>query len=257
MLTLLPEEKETAGISRAMDAKKVPQKSKEVRAMFGAIAHRYDLANHLLSFNFDRRWRRITVREIGRRLGRRDFDALDLACGTGDLTAALQNTTAGRVIGMDFCHPMLVIGVKKFSKVADFHRIAFAEADVLALPLSDSSFDTVTIAFGLRNLEDHEEGLSEMYRVLRPGGVLAILEFSRPSTPVFRHVYQFYFFRILPRIGTLVSGVEGPYSYLPDSVSKFPSQEELKKLMERIGLEGVEFFNLSGGIAALHLGRKS
>jgi len=256
MLTLLPQEKETSEISKAMRPKKISKTPEEVRAMFGAIAHRYDLANHLLSLNFDRRWRRITVRQIVRRLGHHAFDALDLACGTGDLTAALRMATAGRVVGMDFCHPMLVIGVNKFSKGDDFNRITFAEADALTLPLSDASFDTVTIAFGLRNLEDHEEGLSEMHRVLRPGGVLAILEFSRPSTPLFRQVYQFYFSRILPRIGRMVSGVEGPYSYLPDSVSKFPSQEELRRLMEKIGLVDVEFFNLSGGIAALHLGRK-
>lgn len=232
------------------------RKAETVRAMFGAIAHRYDLANHVLSLNFDRRWRRYTVRQIVARLNRQDFDALDLACGTGDLTAALGAATCGRVVGLDFCHPMLVIGLRKLARQNHRSSMALSEADALQLPLRDASFDAVTIAFGLRNLEDYERGLAEMHRVLRPGGVLAVLEFSRPSIPVFRQLYQVYFSKILPWMGARLSGVEGPYNYLPDSVSKFPTRDELKELMEKIGFADVVFFNLSGGIAALHLGTK-
>ena len=161
------------------------RKAENVRAMFGAIAPRYDLANHVLSLNFDRRWRRFAVRQIVARLNRRDFDALDLACGTGDLTAALGAATSGRVVGLDFCHPMLVIGAHKLARQNHRSRIALYEADALNLPLREASFDAVTIAFGLRNLENYEDGLSEMCRALRPGGVLAVLEFSRPRMPGF------------------------------------------------------------------------
>ncbi|MBZ5536675.1 MAG: bifunctional demethylmenaquinone methyltransferase/2-methoxy-6-polyprenyl-1,4-benzoquinol methylase UbiE [Acidobacteriia bacterium] len=231
-------------------------KAENVRAMFSAIAHRYDLANHVLSLNLDRRWRRFAIRQIVARLNRPDFDALDLACGTGDLTAALGAATRGRVVGLDFCHPMLVIGANKLAKTNHCSSVALSEADALNLPLRNATFDAVTIAFGLRNLEDYERGLSEMRRVLRPGGVLAVLEFSRPSIPVFRQVYQIYFSKILPWIGARLSGVEGPYDYLPDSVSNFPTREALKGLMERAGFADVIFFNLSGGVAALHLGTK-
>lgn len=224
--------------------------------MFGAIARRYDFANHLLSLNFDRRWRRFTIRRIVERMGRRDFDALDLACGTGDLTLALRQATSGRVVGMDFCHPMLVIALKKLRRDDQSPAALLVEADALHLPLRDVSFDAVSIAFGLRNLEDYELGLQEMFRVLRPRGVLAVLEFSRPRLPVFRQLFQFYFFSILPRLGAMISGVKGPYAYLPDSVSQFPDQASLKKMMEAVGFKQVEYFNLSGGIAALHLGSK-
>lgn len=232
------------------------KKAENVRAMFGAIAHRYDFLNHFLSLNIDQRWRRFTVRKVVDRLGRCDFEALDLACGTGDLTAALRDATSGRVVGIDFCHPMLVRGAQKLAP-ADFAPATFlSEADILHLPLREDSFDAVTIAFGLRNVEDYQNGLCEMHRVLRAQGVLAVLEFSHPNVPVFRQLFRFYFSKILPRLGALVSGVSGPYTYLPDSVAKFPDQPELKTMMEAAGFTRVEYFNLSGGIAALHLGTK-
>lgn len=224
--------------------------------MFGAIAHRYDFLNHFLSLNIDQRWRRFAVRQIALRLGRDDFEALDLACGTGDLTAALRSVTRGRVVGMDFCHPMLIIGFEKLVRRKNAAPVAFTEADALELPIGNSTFDVVTIAFGLRNLEDFEKGLREMHRVLRQRGIVAVLEFSRPKIPLFRQLYHLYFTRLLPRIGTWLSGVSGPYSYLPDSVSKFPSPGELQSLLEKVGFVNVEFLNLSGGIATLHLGRK-
>ncbi len=235
------------------DSLRNPEK---VRAMFGAIAPRYDLANHLLSLNVDRRWRKLTVRRIVSCLGRQDFDVLDLACGTGDLTLALRGATNGRVVVMDFCHPMLVRGKEKLNGIQPRGFTALAEGDGMQLPLRESMFDAVTIAFGLRNFEDYERGLREMYRVLRPQGVLGVLEFSRPQAPFLRSVYRFYFSKLLPRFGTWVSGVSGPYSYLPDSVSKFPSPEDFSQLMRTIGFSAVEYLNLSGGIAVLYLGRK-
>lgn len=231
------------------------RKSEQVRAMFGAIAHRYDFLNHLLSLNIDKRWRRFTVKQITTRLGRSDFEALDLACGTGDLTAALRDVTEGRVVGIDFCHPMLVVGMGK--AVGRSHRTyGLIEANAMRIPVRAESFDAVSIAFGLRNLEDVDGGLREMFRVLRSGGVAAILEFSRPQAPIFRRIYQFYFTKILPRVGDALSGVSGPYSYLPDSVFQFPSPEELKRRMETAGFRNVLFYPLSGGIAVLHLGSK-
>jgi demethylmenaquinone methyltransferase/2-methoxy-6-polyprenyl-1,4-benzoquinol methylase len=230
-------------------------KSEQVRAIFGAIAHRYDFLNHLLSLNIDKRWRRFTVKRIVAQLGRTDFQALDLACGTGDLTAALRCATEGRVVGMDFCHPMLVVGMQKAAR--KFQRsYLLLEADALRLPLRAECFDAVSIAFGLRNLEDFDGGLREMFRVLRRGGVVAILEFSRPRAPILRRLYQFYFTKILPRVGDALSGVSGPYSYLPDSVSQFPSPDELKRQMEAAGFRNVEYYPLNGGIAVLHMGSK-
>ncbi|MDD5544297.1 MAG: bifunctional demethylmenaquinone methyltransferase/2-methoxy-6-polyprenyl-1,4-benzoquinol methylase UbiE [Acidobacteriia bacterium] len=237
--------------SRANSARNASQ----VRAMFGAIARRYDFLNHLLSFNIDKRWRRFTVKKIVERLGRRDFSVVDLACGTGDLTLALRAATAGRVVGMDFCHPMLVVGKQKLAH-KQLPTCLLSEADALRLPLRDGSFEAVSIAFGFRNFEDYDAGLREMLRILRKDGVAAILEFSRPQAPVFRQLYHFYFTRILPRIGDRLSGVPGPYAYLPDSVGAFPSQEELKRQMEAVGFRDVQYYNLNGGIAALHLGTK-
>lgn len=231
-------------------------KSEKVRAMFGSIAQHYDFLNHCLSFHIDKRWRRFTVHQIAEQMGRDDFEALDLACGTADLTLALRKITRGRVMGMDFCHPMLVVGRGKIAHHEGGAGVTLSEADVLQLPIRDAGFDVVTIAFGLRNLEDYEKGLKEMFRVLRPSGLLGVLEFSHPRVPVFRQLYQFYFSKILPRIGARISGVKGPYSYLPDSVSAFPDPDELKVLMEKVGFVAVNYFNLSGGIAVLHLGRK-
>lgn len=227
-----------------------------VRAMFGSIARRYDFLNHCLSLHIDKRWRRFTVREIAKQMGGHDFEALDLACGTADLTLELRKITCGRVIGMDFCHPMLVVGMEKIARLRGAVTVSLSEADALQLPIRDAGFDVVTIAFGLRNLENYEKGLREMFRVLRPSGVLGVLEFSHPRMPVFRQLYQFYFSSILPRIGAKISGVKGPYRYLPDSVSAFPDPDELKLLMETVGFRPVQYFNLSGGIAVLHVGKK-
>lgn len=228
--------------------------ARRVRSMFEGIAGRYDLLNHLLSGNTDRRWRRLVADKLRPALGAESY-ALDVACGTGDLTLALGEISRGRIVGLDFCRPMLEIAARK--PAAHGRIIPFIEGDALRLPFVDSCFDVVTIAFGLRNLADVERGLGELRRVLKPGGRLAVLEFSQPVWPGFRALFRFYFTRVLPRVGGLVSGSRGAYEYLPDSVSRFPDQKNLAALMRRVGFAEVAYQNLTGGIAALHTGARS
>jgi demethylmenaquinone methyltransferase/2-methoxy-6-polyprenyl-1,4-benzoquinol methylase len=222
--------------------------------MFARVAHRYDLANHLLSFNIDRRWRAHTVRRAGPILQREGARALDICCGTGDLALALGEASSGVVIGSDFCHPMLVAAGDKIARRRA--RVPLFEADALRLPLGDASLDLITVAFGFRNLANYEAGLAEMRRVLRPGGMAAILEFSRPPNPLFARLYNFYARRILPWIGGALSGSRDAYRYLPESVARFPTAPELADDMRRAGFANVSFEYLTGGIVALHLGER-
>jgi len=221
--------------------------------MFAGIARRYDLLNHLLSANIDRRWRRLVAEKLRPALGA-GTHTLDVACGTGDLALTLSEAGATSVTGVDFCRPMLEIATQKAARLK--RAIPFVEGDALRLPFAAGSFDVATIAFGLRNLANVEAGLNELWRVLKPGGRVAILEFSHPVVPGFHALFQFYFTRVLPRIGGLVSGSRGAYEYLPDSVSRFPDQKRLAELMREVGFERVEYQNLTGGIAALHLGAR-
>ena len=230
----------------------IPGKDRAVRAMFEEIAPSYDRLNHLLSLNIDKRWRRLVVRQLRDLIERPEAMALDLCCGTADLTIELARHT--RVIGCDFCHPMLVLGHQKVGNTAN--RAYLTEGDALRLPFAEGQFDAVTIAFGLRNLAHVEGGLSEMRRVLKPGGRVAILEFSQPVLPLLRPLFQFYFHQILPRIGGLISGSSEAYRYLPQSVRHFPDQRALAEMMRSVGFESVRYQNLSGGIAALHLGER-
>jgi demethylmenaquinone methyltransferase/2-methoxy-6-polyprenyl-1,4-benzoquinol methylase len=222
--------------------------------MFAGIAARYDLLNHLLSGNTDQRWRRLVAKRLQATLSNSGARALDVACGTGDLSLAIAEGTGARVIGTDFCRPMLEIAARKTAQREQ--AIPFVEGDALRLPFDDKSFDAVTIAFGLRNLASVEGGLRELWRVLKPGGRAAVLEFSSPVVPGFSALFRFYFRRVLPRIGGAISGSRGAYEYLPDSVSRFPDQERLAHLMRGVGFEEVEYRNLTGGIAALHLGTR-
>lgn len=224
-----------------------------VREMFATIAARYDLLNHLLSANVDKRWRRRAAQAIAENIPAVNAKVLDIACGTGDLSFALFEISGADVVGTDFCRPMLQIASRKASKSAP---IPFIEADALNLPFSERSFDGAAIAFGLRNFSNTEQGLREMFRVLRPNGVLALLEFSRPVVPGLSVLFQFYFNRLLPFIGGLVSGSRQAYQYLPNSVARFLDQEELAALMREIGFADVSYQNLTGGIAALHIGKK-
>ena len=223
-----------------------------VRGVFGRVARRYDLANHLLSFNIDRLWRARAVRRVGPILERRTARVLDICCGTGDLALALAQAGGAPVAASDFCHPMLTAARAKMVR-RGMAALLF-EADALALPLREGSLDLVTVAFGFRNLANYESGLAEMRRVLKPGGMASILEFSQPPNRLFAALYNFYSRRILPLIGGIVSGSRDAYQYLPDSVRKFPGAAELAEDMRRAGFAEVRYDLFTGGIVALHTG---
>ncbi len=223
-----------------------------VREMFSGIAKRYDFLNHLLSGNVDKRWRRIVATRVREKLSSSNARVLDVACGTGDLSLTLFENTGARVIGADFCRPMLEIAATKIP-----NELPLIEGDALQLPFRDGAFDVVTIAFGLRNLSSIEGGLAELRRVLKPGGWVAVLEFSRPANAMLRPLFGMYFTKVLPLMGGLISGKRTAYSYLPASVQKFPDQQQLSLLMQRAGFDQVQFENLTGGIAALHMGRRA
>ena len=225
--------------------------AKAVRDMFAGIAGRYDLLNHLLSINIDKTWRRRVRQRLADVLMDPGATVLDVACGTGDLSIELKQGSDARIVGSDFCRPMLEIAKHKAGPA-----IRFIEGDAMSLPFADETFDAVTIAFGLRNLPNFEDGLAELHRVLKPAGQIVVLEFSSPVVPGFRGVFNFYFRQVLPRLGGLVSGSRGAYEYLPDSVSKFPDQMGLVRMMNAAGYASVDFENLTGGIAAIHSGRK-
>lgn len=224
-----------------------------VQRIFSEIAPRYDLLNHVLSLNIDRRWRRRALGELGwerRPRGR----YLDLCAGTLDVAAQLSRTSGfeGVVIGADFAVPMLEHGVGKSSRT----RVAPVGADALALPLADVSVDGAIVAFGVRNLADLDAGLREAHRVLSPGGRLVILEFSTPRWRAVRAGYHLYFHHVLPTIGGLVSGHPTAYRYLPKSVANFPVEEELAGRLTNAGFSGVRWRSLSLGVASIHVGEK-
>ncbi|MGC2400561.1 MAG: ubiquinone/menaquinone biosynthesis methyltransferase [Acidobacteriaceae bacterium] len=223
-----------------------------VRSMFDQIAPRYDLLNHVLSCNIDRLWWRRAAHTFRQVLVRPEAQVLDLCCGTGDMTLALLRLRpqSGRpVLAADFAHQMLLRGAAKFAQ-----RNAIAvEADALRLPLRDASIDLLTTAFGFRNLANYRAGLQEFYRVLKPGGELGILDFSEPRG-VMGKLYAFYFRRVLPAVGSLISGVSGPYAYLPRSVHRFPTPPELLESMQSVGFEQTSWTPYSFGIAGLYRG---
>jgi len=227
------------------------QAARWVRGMFGRITPRYDLLNHLLSFNIDRLWRAHTVKRVAAILERADARVLDLCCGTGDLMLALERKRRAQVLGSDFCHPMLLEAQRKVER-RHFSSKLF-EADALALPLAGGSLDLITIAFGFRNFANYRRGLEELFRVLRPGGVLAVLEFSQPDNRAMAWAYDFYSKRVMPLVGGMISGSREAYSYLPESVRKFPDAEELAAEMRSAGFAQVSYERLTGGVVALHL----
>lgn len=227
-----------------------------VREMFTAIAPRYDLLNHVLSFNIDRLWWRRTARAFRHILDRSGACVLDLCCGTGDMTFALRSA-AGKscsgIFGADFSHAMLQLARAKSGSASS--APGWIEADALNLPLPDNRFDLVTSAFGFRNLADYDAGLREIFRVLRPGGECGILDFGEP-TGVFGAFYRIYFKQVLPRIGTVISGVRGPYAYLPASVERFPAPEEMLIRIRNVGFAEATWTPYSFGIAGLYRGKK-
>lgn len=237
--------------------------SRWVRGMFGAIAGQYDLLNHLLSFNLDKRWRAVMVQRVADVLANRQTPprVLDLCCGTGDVLLALESKTgtaqgASRpyVLGSDFCHPMLVEARRKIAKRG--LRSPLFESDALVLPLANDSLDLITVAFGFRNLANYRHGLDEFARVLRPGGMLAILEFSQPTNRAFAALYGFFSTKVLPWVGGMISGSREAYSYLPDSIRKFPGAEDLAGQIRSAGFASVEFERMTFGAVALHVARK-
>jgi demethylmenaquinone methyltransferase/2-methoxy-6-polyprenyl-1,4-benzoquinol methylase len=223
--------------------------------MFGEIAERYDFLNHLLSLGIDVYWRWCTVRQVPP-VG--DAPILDLCTGTGDLALAYYRAARGqtRVVGADFCHPMLIIGQGKAAK-AQADRLAFVEADAQQLPFASDHFQIVSVAFGLRNVTDTDRGLREMVRVCRPGGKVAVLEFSMPRWQPFRSLYRWYFQHVLPKIGqALARNRQQAYRYLPASVGEFPSGEALAHRMRAAGASQVCYFPLTLGVATLYVGTK-
>jgi demethylmenaquinone methyltransferase/2-methoxy-6-polyprenyl-1,4-benzoquinol methylase len=227
-----------------------------IRGMFAAIAPRYDLLNHLLSLNIDRSWRRRTTRLVPP-VG--DDPILDLCTGTGDLGLAYDRAARGKVsvFAADFCHPMLVRGVDKAARRHAGDRVRFIEADAQQLPFPDDTFQITCAAFGLRNVTDTDRGLSEMVRVTKPGGRVAILEFSKPRHWLFGRAYRFYFRHVLPRVGQWFSrSPDAAYHYLPASVLEFPDYEALLEKMRRHGLTEARYHPFTFGIATLYVGEK-
>jgi demethylmenaquinone methyltransferase/2-methoxy-6-polyprenyl-1,4-benzoquinol methylase len=225
-----------------------------VRDMFSLIAPRYDLLNHLLSCNVDRSWWRRAARTFTHILRRDGAAALDLCCGTGDMTAALlrvSGTAKAAILGADFSHNMLQLAHRKYQAT----RMAWVEADALHLPFAAESFDLVTSAFGFRNLANYDAGLREMHRVLRRNGEVGILDFGEPKG-LMGKLYRVYFRRVLPAIGTMISGVRGPYAYLPASVARFPAPEQMLERMMAAGFTDVTWTPYTLGVAGLYRGKK-
>jgi demethylmenaquinone methyltransferase/2-methoxy-6-polyprenyl-1,4-benzoquinol methylase len=245
--------------------------SKKVREMFTEIAPRYDLLNHLLSLQLDRLWRARTARLLRPLFPRPEIvvenhkpvyirhetSVLDLCCGTGDLAIELNRRYYARVIGADFAHSMLVRAKKKSARLhsktlAQLRPIGYIEADALRLPFADASFDLVTTAFGFRNLANYEAGLREIHRALKPGGTVAILEFAEPPEGLLGDLYRWYFCKVLPKIGGLISGDQAAYKYLPKSVARFFRPPELAALLTAVGYQSVDYRVWTCGTVALH-----
>jgi demethylmenaquinone methyltransferase/2-methoxy-6-polyprenyl-1,4-benzoquinol methylase len=225
-----------------------------VQAMFDSIAPRYDLLNHVLSGSIDRFWWWRTARRFRHILSQPEAHIADVCCGTGDMTLALlrrRPAHAVPVLAIDFSHEMLLRGAAKFRK----HGAVPIEADALHLPLRDNSLQLLTTAFGFRNLANYEAGLAEFHRVLAPGGELGILDFSEPGGFLGR-LYAFYFRRVLPRIGRMISGSGGAYAYLPTSVERFPAPDEMLRRLEHAGFHNARWTPYTFGIAGLYTARK-
>src|SRR5215469_1901860 len=231
--------------------------SRKVREMFTRIAPRYDLLNHLLSAQMDKRWRARTARELKPILDRSDAQVLDLCCGTGDLAFSLARKAKAKIAGADFSHSMLVRAREKaVTEASGGAAMPFFEADALHLPFADGWFDLVTTAFGFRNLANYEAGLREILRVLKPGGSLAILEFSEPAPGMLGDAYRFYTQNVLPKIGGWISGDPGAYAYLPRSVARFFRPAELSELIKQVGYDQVRVVLMMLNSVALHIAHK-
>ncbi len=232
------------------------KRAENIKTMFGSIVRVYDFLNTILSLNFDKSWRKFAVKISGIKPNTK---VLDVCTGTGDLAISYSKLLNGDglVVGSDYCHDMLRYGLPKVKKRHLGDKIKLIEADTLQLPFRDDSFEISTVAFGIRNVADLEAGIKEMIRVIRPNGRVVILEFSQPTNFFFRRIYFFYFIKILPMIGRLISRSKiDAYKYLPHSVLAFPDKLSLKRKMEVCGLEDVKIFERTLGIVNVHIGKK-
>jgi demethylmenaquinone methyltransferase/2-methoxy-6-polyprenyl-1,4-benzoquinol methylase len=229
-------------------------KEKFVHSVFESIAPKYDRMNDLLSFRRHKAWRQFALEKMNIPAG---MTAIDVCCGTCDWTMSLaERSHTGKIVGLDFSQNMLDYGRQKFTSMPYAHRIDLVHGNAMDLPFPDDQFDAATIGFALRNVPDMDQVLHEMTRVVRPGGQVVSLELSKPTWPVFRSIYYFYFNRILPFLGKLAADRYEQYRWLPESLIAFPDYKELAKRFEAAGLEKVEVYPLMGGIAALHIGYK-
>jgi demethylmenaquinone methyltransferase/2-methoxy-6-polyprenyl-1,4-benzoquinol methylase len=229
-------------------------KKQEVRAMFNNIANRYDFLNHFLSAGIDHRWRKKAIRLVG---SNHPKTILDVATGTGDLAIAATVLKPAKITGIDIAENMLEIGRKKIIEKKLQDLISFETGDSENLRFTEGSFDAVMVAFGVRNFENLEKGLTEMHRVLNKNGIVVILEFSKPTGFGIRHLYSFYFRYILPFLGRKISGNSSAYQYLPDSVNAFPAGKDFLKILDRVGFSKTSCTKLSFGIASLYSGIKN
>jgi len=232
------------------------EKARLVGGVFDSVASRYDLMNDLMSGGIHRLWKRLTIELSGVREGQR---VLDVAGGTGDLAARFARITGpgGRVVLSDINETMLATGRDKLLDMGVCANVDFVLADAEQLPFADGAFDCITIAFGLRNVTHKERALESMLRVLRPGGRLLVLEFSRPTSELLGRLYDAYSFGVLPKLGKLVAGDEDSYRYLAESIRVHPDQERLRDMIEDAGFERCDYHNMTGGIVALHRGFKA
>ena len=231
------------------------EKQQFVHRVFSDIAFRYDLLNSLLSLNQDKYWRKKAVQLAGVRSG---SQVLDVCCGTGMLTIELAKATtpSGTVTGLDFCQNMLDQAVLNINKTAYQNQISLLQGNAMELPFADNSFDCATIAFALRNVPDIKGAVSEMRRVVKPGGMVLSLELSKPSVPIFKQLYYLYFEQLLPLLGRLGVGLDGPYRWLPESLRLFPHQKAVQEIFSTVGLKDASYTELTGGIVSIHTGIK-
>lgn len=228
-------------------------KEEFVHDVFESIAHKYDVMNDILSFRRHKAWRRFTMKKMNMSQG---DSAIDLCCGTCDWTISMAQASGGSITGLDFSENMLAVGKSKVQQQGLNDVITLVQGNAMALPFDDNTFDYATIGFGLRNVPDLKQVLSEMKRVVKPGGMVVCLELSKPTWQPFKGLYYFYFKNLLPMLGKIFAKRYEQYKWLPDSLVQFPGREELLQIFQETGLQQVQAYPLTGGIAALHIGTK-
>lgn len=238
-----------------MQFKQYRDKEEYVHSVFSSIAHRYDLLNTTLSFNRDKYWRKFAVEHSGLKPGGR---GLDVCCGTGMLALEQAKTVGlqGQVVGLDFCENMLARAVENIKRTPYQGVIELVKGNAMDLPFPENSFDCATIGFALRNVPDIRKTIDEMRRVVKPGGKVVSLELAKPSAPVFKQLYYLYFNHMVPLLGRIGVGLKGPYSWLPNSLKTFPHQSEIRDIFAEVGLADAHYYELTGGIVAVHIGTK-